>query len=106
MRSPGGVGAARYNDAMPASASRPDDREPLVVLRSASFARPTGEPALLDVTWTLGEGETWAVVGPVGAGKTALAEVLLGKHRLTGGEIGWPLLERLRAAGRALGWPS
>src|SRR5262245_22025050 len=91
---------------MPSSKDRPDHSEPLVFLRSASFARPSGERALQDVTWSLCDGETWAVVGPVGAGKTALAEVLLGRHRLTSGEFGWPLLDQLRAAGRPVGWPS
>src|SRR5205807_570393 len=47
-------------------------------------------------------GETWAVVGPVGAGKTALSEVLLGRYRIEAGTLGWPLLDRLRAAGRTI----
>ena len=51
--------------------------------------------AVAQVGFTVREGETWAVVGPVGAGKTTLAEVLLGQHRLDAGHLAWPLLERL-----------
>src|SRR5205814_10382525 len=69
-------------------------------LDSATVARAGGDVVLRDLGWTVNAGETWAVVGPVGAGKTTLAEVLLGRHRLTGGTIAWPLLDRLRAAGR------
>jgi molybdate transport system ATP-binding protein len=81
-----------------------DDR--LVFLEGATAVRLGGEPALRDVTWAAREGETWAVVGPVGAGKTALAEVLLGRHRVEAGTVGWPLLDRLRAEGRAIAWPA
>ena len=81
-----------------------DDR--LVFLDAATFVRSAGEPALRDLTWSMRAGETWAVVGPVGSGKTALAEALLGQHRLVAGQISWPLLDALRAAGRPVGWPS
>src|SRR5437867_547340 len=83
--------------------SRPS---PLVVLNAATVVRLGGEVALRDLSWTVREGETWAVIGPVGSGKTTLAEVLLGRHRLTAGAIHWPLLDRLRAAGRAIAWPA
>jgi molybdate transport system ATP-binding protein len=81
-----------------------DDR--LVFLERATAARLGGEVALRDVTWAVREGETWAVVGPVGAGKTALAEVLLGRHRIESGTVSWPLLDRLRARGQAIPWPA
>src|SRR5438477_9023330 len=81
-----------------------DDR--LVILQRATAVCLGGEVALRDVTWALREGETWAVVGPVGSGKTALAEVLLGRHRIETGTVAWPLLDRLRAQGRAIPWPA
>src|SRR5689334_19441320 len=80
--------------------------EPLVVLEAATVARLGGEVVLRDLSWTLDGGETWAVVGPVGSGKTTLAEVLLGRHRLTSGTIAWPLVDRLRAAGGHIAWPA
>ena len=63
-------------------------------------------PAFENLSWTVREGESWAVVGPTGSGKTTLAEALLGKHIVRGGELKWPLFERLRAAGRAVDYPS
>lgn len=63
-------------------------------------------PAFENLNWTFREGESWAVVGPTGSGKTTLAETLLGKHIVRGGELKWPLFERLRAAGRAVDYPS
>lgn len=80
--------------------------ERLVILNAATIVRAGGEIALRNIDWTVHEGECWAVVGPMGSGKTTLAEVLLGRHRVESGSVGWPLLERLRAAGGKVGWPS
>jgi molybdate transport system ATP-binding protein len=75
---------------------------PLITLDHVTAVRATGEVAVRDLTWTISEGETWAIVGPVGAGKTALAELLTGRHRNTSGQIAWPMLDRV--AGPK--WPS
>ncbi|MBY0455949.1 MAG: ATP-binding cassette domain-containing protein, partial [Gemmataceae bacterium] len=48
----------------------------------------------------------WALVGPVGSGKTTLAETLLGRHPLPVGGLRWPLFDRLRARGRKIDYPS
>ena len=69
----------------------------LVSITNATFHRLGGDVLFRDLNWTVNEGETWAVVGPVGSGKTALAEVLLGRHRLDAGTMAWPLLDRLGA---------
>src|SRR5438132_5686578 len=79
---------------------------PLVELASVTAARAGGEVAIRDLNWTIRSGESWAIVGPVGSGKTALAEILLGRHHVRSGTLGWPLIERLRAAGRRVGWPA
>jgi molybdate transport system ATP-binding protein len=79
---------------------------PVVSFTDANFSRRGGDILFHKLTWTVREGETWAVVGPVGAGKTTLAEVLLGRHRLNGGSLAWPLLDRLRGAGRAVTFPA
>jgi molybdate transport system ATP-binding protein len=86
--------------------SEPDLRDVVFRLAGATVVRPTGEPAFEDLSWTVREGETWAVVGPVGAGKTALTDILLGRLRVTAGTIEWPLVDRLRAAGRRIAWPT
>src|SRR5438046_1576309 len=89
------------------SPARPDPgRDRLVFLDNATVVRPGGEVVFRGLSWTLRAGETWAVVGPVGAGKTALAETLLGRHRVQSGSLAWPLLESLRAAGRRAAWPA
>jgi len=67
--------------------------------------RPTGEIALGQLSWTVCEGEVWAIVGGVGAGKTSLTEVLLGRLRVADGTVDWPLIDRLRANGRTINWP-
>jgi molybdate transport system ATP-binding protein len=80
--------------------------EPVVELDRVTIGHPGGSVVFRDFSWTIREGEAWAVVGPVGSGKTTLAEALLGKHPTSHGEIRWPLLDRLRAAGRPFNYPS
>jgi molybdate transport system ATP-binding protein len=75
-------------------------------LADATVIRPTGETVFHDLSWTVREGQTWAVVGPVGSGKTALSDVVLGRLRVPAGTVEWPLVDRLRAAGRPVAWPS
>jgi molybdate transport system ATP-binding protein len=75
-------------------------------LADATVVRPTGEVVFEGLSWTAREGETWAVVGGIGAGKTSLTEFLLGRLRITSGKVEWPLVDRLRAAGRRIAWPS
>jgi molybdate transport system ATP-binding protein len=78
----------------------------LVELDRVTVARPGGYVVLRDISWTIREGETWAVVGPVGSGKTTLAETLTGRLHPSAGSVRWPLLDRLRAAGRQVSYPS
>ena len=69
-------------------------------------ARPTGEIAFQDLSWTMRDGETWAIVGPIGSGKTSLTDLLLGRLRVAAGSIAWPFIDRLRASGRPIAWPA
>src|SRR5262245_38116114 len=82
------------------------NRDPLLFLANATVVRPGGEVVFRDLTWSIQEGETWAIIGPVGSGKTSLAETLLGRLRVESGTIDWPLLDRLRADGCPVSWPS
>ena len=66
---------------------------PLVVLNRVTIVRG-GRAVLQDFSWTIREGETWAITGPIGSGKTTLAETLLGKHFAASGTVAWPMLER------------
>jgi molybdate transport system ATP-binding protein len=90
--------------------SRADERNdqpaPIFSLEDATVTRPGGEVVFRDLNWIIREGETWAIIGPTGSGKTALTEVLSGRFHLRSGTLGWPLVERLRSAGRSIAWPS
>jgi molybdate transport system ATP-binding protein len=78
----------------------------VVVLDQATVSWPGGPVVFRVLSWTVREGQTWAIVGPVGSGKTTLAEVLRGLQALDGGSIHWPLLDRLAEAGQRTFWPS
>jgi molybdate transport system ATP-binding protein len=67
-------------------------RPPLVVLDGVTIQR-AGRDILREFSWTLRSGETWAITGPVGSGKTTLAETVLGKHFARSGSITWPMLD-------------
>lgn len=66
--------------------------EPLVVLDRVTITR-AGREVFRDFTWTLLEGEAWAITGPVGSGKSTLAETILGKHFARSGSVEWPMLK-------------
>jgi ATP-binding cassette, subfamily C, bacterial len=66
-----------------------------VTLRNVSFAYGTKE-ILSDVSLTIPVGELVAIVGPSGAGKTTIADLIVGLHLPTSGEVyvdGIPLSE-------------
>ncbi|VTR93450.1 abc transporter : Uncharacterized protein OS=Mucor circinelloides f. circinelloides (strain 1006PhL) GN=HMPREF1544_02450 PE=4 SV=1: ABC_tran: ABC_tran [Gemmata massiliana] len=85
--------------------TRMSDSQSVFELTRATVVRG-GAKVFCEFDWTVREGEAWAVTGPTGSGKTALAEALLGRHPLNGGELHWPLFERLRAGGRKIDYPS
>ncbi len=75
-------------------------------LDAVTAARPGSADGFRDLSWAVREGEVWAVVGPTGSGKSTLADLLMGRIPVRAGEVRWPLLDRLRAAGRAVGFAS
>ncbi|MBA3553295.1 MAG: ABC transporter ATP-binding protein, partial [Gemmatimonadales bacterium] len=68
-----GEGAARF------------ERE--IVFDAVSFRYGDGDPVLSEVSFTLPRGKVVALVGPSGAGKTTLADLLPRFHDPTGGRI-------------------
>ena len=75
-----------------------EESEPalLIQLENVSFAKPNHSglnnadnqnTGFKNINWQVKQGETWVITGPVGAGKTTLAEAILGKHRLQEGKI-------------------
>lgn len=80
--------------------------EPLLMLQDVTVAHTGGTIALENVTWTLHAGETWAVVGPVGSGKSSFLEAIRGQRRVLAGNISWPLVEQRRSQGDYIAWPT
>lgn len=88
---------------------RPDDVparfEREVVFDRVSFRYGDGDPVLRDVSFTLPKGKVVALVGPSGAGKTTLADLLPRFHDPVSGQIlmdGVPLTRIGRRSLRAL----
>jgi ATP-binding cassette, subfamily B, bacterial MsbA len=78
------------------------DRE--VVFDRVSFRYGAGDPVLSEVSFSLAKGRVVALVGPSGAGKTTLADLLPRFHDPTGGQIlmdGVPLTRLTRRSLRA-----
>ena len=78
------------------------DRE--IVFDRVSFRYGAGDPVLSDVSFSMAKGRVVALVGPSGAGKTTLADLLPRFHDPTGGQIlmdGMPLTRLTRRSLRA-----
>ncbi len=74
--------------AEPLEEGPPDLRAPEITLEDVTFRYPGGaRDALSHVSLTLGAGETVALVGKNGAGKTTIIKLLVGLHRPTSGRI-------------------
>jgi ABC-type multidrug transport system fused ATPase/permease subunit len=58
-----------------------------VEFRNVSFAYREGMPTLVDISLAARPGETIALVGPTGAGKTTLVSLLLRYYEFSSGEI-------------------
>src|SRR5262249_29877501 len=87
-----GVASSGAPDAGAAAAA--GDALRLLVAPRRIERRPLGcrypgaaQGSLSDVSWPIAPGETIAVVGPKGAGKTTLVKLLTGLYRPTQGEI-------------------
>ena len=59
----------------------------MINLHSLTFAYPHSAPLFQDFDWLVQRGETWAVLGTSGCGKTTLLYLLAGLQRASAGEI-------------------
>ncbi|WP_101258200.1 ABC transporter ATP-binding protein [Streptomyces barkulensis] len=71
----------------PVPGERPDTVRGRVVLEKVSFRYTPDRPLIEDLSLTVEPGRTVAVVGPTGAGKTTLVNLLLRFYETTGGRI-------------------
>jgi ATP-binding cassette subfamily C protein len=76
------------------AATRPHGPEPTLDFRQSIECRnvsfeyeETGRPALHDINLTVRRGESVGIVGPTGAGKSTLVDVMLGLLRPTAGQV-------------------
>jgi ATP-binding cassette subfamily B protein len=58
-----------------------------IEFRNMSFAYPTGEPVLKDISFRVKPGQTVAIVGQTGTGKTSLAKLVNRTYDTTSGQI-------------------
>lgn len=78
-----------------------------LVLHSVSFAYGTHATALRDITFTVARGESIGIVGPTGAGKSTLIDLILGLLHPVAGQItadGADIFAALRAWQSKLGY--
>ena len=62
-------------------------REPVVAFENVTFEYTPGEPVLHDVNFAAHEGETIALVGESGGGKSTIVNLLLGLYPITRGRL-------------------
>jgi ABC-type multidrug transport system fused ATPase/permease subunit len=88
----GGERVIELLDAVPSVQDRPDARSmpPIagqVELRDVTLAYRTGEEVLHGVNLSIEAGQTCALVGPTGAGKTSIASLIARFYETTGGAV-------------------
>ena len=59
----------------------------MIELHDVTFAYAAGRPVFEHFNWTVQNGQTWAVIGASGGGKTTLLMMLAGLRQPTSGEV-------------------
>lgn len=59
----------------------------VIEMKDVSFAYPDGSRVLDDITWTIGPGDRYGILGANGAGKSTLLKVMTGKLQPTSGTV-------------------
>ncbi|WP_406126825.1 ABC transporter ATP-binding protein [Streptomyces sp. NBC_00989] len=71
----------------PMPSERPEELRGLVALEHVSFRYDPDKPLIEDLSLTVAPGHTVAIVGPTGAGKTTLVNLLMRFYEVSGGRI-------------------
>ena len=58
-----------------------------IEFRNVSFSYVPGKPVLKDISFTVGQGESFAIAGPTGCGKTTLINLLMRYYEPDSGDI-------------------
>ncbi|MFJ2903221.1 ABC transporter ATP-binding protein [Streptomyces sp. NPDC087212] len=78
---------ADEQDADPVPGVRPDELRGRVALENVSFRYDPDKPLIEDLSLKVEPGQTVAIVGPTGAGKTTLVNLLMRFYEVSGGRI-------------------
>ncbi|MWA10963.1 ABC transporter ATP-binding protein [Streptomyces sp. BA2] len=78
---------AREQEADPVPGTRPDQLRGRVEMEQVSFRYEKDKPLIEDLSLKVDPGHTVAIVGPTGAGKTTLVNLLMRFYEVTGGRI-------------------
>lgn len=78
---------ADEQEADPVPGLRPEELRGQVALEGVSFRYDPDKPLIEDLSLTVEPGQTVAIVGPTGAGKTTLVNLLMRFYEVTGGRI-------------------
>ncbi|MEU6816945.1 ABC transporter ATP-binding protein [Streptomyces sp. NPDC046860] len=78
---------AEEQEADPVPGTRPAERRGRVELEHVSFRYDPQKPLIEDLSLKVEPGQTVAIVGPTGAGKTTLVNLLMRFYDVTGGRI-------------------
>ncbi|MEU1725653.1 ABC transporter ATP-binding protein [Actinomadura sp. ATCC 39365] len=78
---------APEQSAEPAEPARPAELRGRVAFENVSFRYAPDRPLIEDLSLTVEPGQTVAIVGPTGAGKTTLVNLIMRFYEVTGGRI-------------------
>lgn len=87
LDTPSAITSPTSSSARPAALARGGDAAPAVEFRDVSFAYPGGDWVLRHCSFTIGEGERVALVGPTGEGKSTIARLMIRAYETAEGQV-------------------